>query len=78
MEIPKQAKGFDRSEADDDRQRPKPTTDAQPMPTAKGARVRSVPTSIAGRCKDLAAADHAILSLSLSLSHFVSLGVFAD
>jgi hypothetical protein len=73
--MPKQAKGFfDRNEKeeDDDRHMLKPAIDTKPIPTAKVARLRSAPTSIAGKCKDLAAAHHVILSppppLSLSLS----------
>ncbi|KAL6999186.1 hypothetical protein U1Q18_000346 [Sarracenia purpurea var. burkii] len=50
VEMLKQAKGFDRKEGNDDRQKLEPSTDAQPMPQAKGARVRSVPTLCFSLC----------------------------
>lgn len=59
--MPKQANGFDRNDAEEDRHKLVPTTDAQPIPAATGARVHTARTSIAGRYNDLAA-HHTILS----------------
>lgn len=68
LEIPKEAKGFDRTEEADDRHKVVPATDAKPIPTANGPRVRSAPISAAGTWKDLATPHHAILFSLLTIS----------
>ena len=55
VEVARQAKREEGLDESEDRHKPEPATEAQPTPTANGARVRSAAISIVGMWKLLAA-----------------------